>query len=231
MRLKIHQLQQENFSAAEKWAENDFSGEVGMNGPRPDGGQVTSHKVALYHLTVTRGCPISHPPSPRPASPSPPSTSDRNRLSMSLVQLLAVLGFFLMGSVQSFSRDLSSSFFTHRFFPPNPPSSRRLRQAFVPDSLSYPLGGSYQPSWQVADMGTMYRKRASQPKKAPTTEQQCQLEGEVCLFTNGILGGAVKLPCCPTSSCVFTGQRFQCVRDISEDYSDNDHLNLLPEQE
>ena len=72
MRLKIHQLQQENFSAVEKWAENDFSGEVGMNGPRPDGGQVTSHKVALYHLTVTRGCPISHPPSPRPASPSPP---------------------------------------------------------------------------------------------------------------------------------------------------------------
>merc|ERR1712038_369290 len=159
------------------------------------------------------------------------STSDRNRLSMSLVQLLAVLGFFLMGSVQSFSRDLSSSFFTHRFFPPNPPSSRRLRQAFVPDSLSYPLGRSYQPSWQVADMGTMYRKRASQPKKAPTTEQQCQLEGEVCLFTNGILGGAIKLPCCPSSSCVFTGQRFQCVQDISEDYSEYDQIELRGEQE
>ena len=39
MRLKIHQLQQENFSAAEKWAENDFSGEVGMNVSRPDGGR------------------------------------------------------------------------------------------------------------------------------------------------------------------------------------------------
>ena len=150
--------------------------------------------------------------------------------SMSLLQLLAVLGFFLVGSVHSFARDLSSSFFTHRFFPSSSKSSRQLRQAFVPDTLSYPLGGSYQPSWQVADMGTMYRKRASQPKKAPTKEQQCQLEGELCLFSNGLLGGAVKLPCCPSSSCVFTGERFQCVQDISEDYSEYDQIELRGEQ-
>merc|ERR1711974_497912 len=125
------------------------------------------------------------------------------------------------------TRDLSSSFFTHRFFPSSSQSSRRLRQAFVPDTLSYPLGGTYQPSWQVADMGTMYRKRASQPKKAPRKEQQCQLEGEICLFSNGLLGGAVKLPCCPSSSCVFTGERYQCVQD----YSEYDQIELRGEQE
>merc|ERR1711971_448481 len=127
--------------------------------------------------------------------------------------------------------DISSSFFTHRFFPSSSQSRRQLRQAFVPDTLSYPLGGTHQPSWQVADMGTMYRKRASQPKKAPTKEQQCQLEGEVCLFSNGLLGGAIKLPCCPTSSCVFAGERFRCVRDISEDYSDYDQIKLHGDQE
>merc|ERR1711944_45925 len=140
--------------------------------------------------------------------------------------LLTVLVLFLVGSVHSFARDISSSFFTHRFFPS---SSRQLRQAFVPDS--YPLGGTHQPSWQLADLGTMYRKRASQPKKAPTKEQQCQVEGEVCLFSNGLLGGAIKLPCCPTSSCVYTGQRFQCVPDLSEDYSEYDQINLDGEQE
>merc|ERR1711953_835760 len=33
-------------------------------------------------------------------------------------------------------------------------------------------------------------------------------------------GGAIKLPCCPASSCVFTGKKFQCVEDLSEDYSE-----------
>ena len=140
-------------------------------------------------------------------------------------QLLAIISFFLMGSVHTFARDLSSSFFTHRFFPSTTFStsgSRQLRRAFVPDSLSFPLGSASQPSWQVAEMGTMYRKRASSPKKAPTREQACQVEGDLCLFSNGLLGGAVKLPCCPTMSCVFTGKRFQCVPDLDEerDYTD-----------
>ena len=151
---------------------------------------------------------------------------------MSFLQLLAILSFFFVGSVHSFARDISSSFFTHRFFPSaGSQYSRQLRQAFVPDTLSYPLGGTHQPSWQVADMGTMYRKRASQPKKAPTKEQQCQSEGEVCLFSNGLLGGAIKLPCCPASSCVFTGKRFQCVEDLSEDYSEYDQIKRNDEQE
>merc|ERR1712213_301963 len=105
--------------------------------------------------------------------------------SMLPSQLLAIIGFFLMGSVHTFARDLSSSFFTHRFFPSTtfPTSgSRQLRRAFVPDSLSFPLGSASQPSWQVAEMGTMYRKRASSPKKAPTREQACQGEGDLSLF-------------------------------------------------
>merc|ERR1712107_45344 len=63
--------------------------------------------------------------------------------SMLPSQLLAIIGFFLMGSVHTFARDLSSSFFTHRFFPITTFStsgSRQLRRAFVPDSLSFPLG-------------------------------------------------------------------------------------------
>merc|ERR1711936_1159540 len=132
--------------------------------------------------------------------------------SMLPQQLLAIIGFFLMGSVHTFARDLSSSFFMHRFFP----------------STTFPLGSASQPSWQVAEMGTMYRKRASSPKKAPTREQACQVEGDLCLFSNGLLGGAVKLPCCPTMSCVFTGKRFQCVPDLDkeQDYTDIDLENF-----
>merc|ERR1712047_119161 len=105
--------------------------------------------------------------------------------SMLPQQLLAIIGFFLMGSVHTFARDLSSGFF-------------------------------------------MYRKRASSPKKAPTREQACQVEGDLCLFSNGLLGGAVKLPCCPTMSCVFTGKSFQCVPDLDEerDYTDIDLENF-----
>merc|ERR1712038_1031128 len=107
----------------------------------------------------------------------------------------------------------------------------QLCQRSLLQLLHSPFLPKFQPSWQVADMGTMYRKRASQPKKAPTKEQQCQQEGDVCLFSNGLLGGAVKLPCCPSSSCVFTGERFQCVQDISEDYSEYDQIELRGEQE
>merc|ERR1712029_1125461 len=68
--------------------------------------------------------------------------------SMLPSQLLAIISFFLMGSVHTFARDLSSSFFTHRFFPSTTFStsgSRQLRRAFVPDSLSFPLGSASQP--------------------------------------------------------------------------------------
>ena len=188
-------------------------------------------EAASCESDVMRWFPILPPPSPTHHH-SLAYISVCKSSTMSPLQLLPVLGFFLIGSVHSFARDLSSSFFTHRFFPSSSQSSsRQLRQAFVPNSLSYPLGGSYQPSWQVADMGTMYRKRASQPKKAPSKQQQCQLEGEVCLFSNGLLGGAIKLPCCPSSSCVFAGERFRCVRDISEDYSDYDQIKLHGDQE
>ena len=53
--------------------------------------------------------------------------------------------------------------------------------------------------------------QASAAKKAPVLE--CQAEGEACLVITGLMGGGVKLPCCPGSSCVFTGLNFQCLSD------------------
>ena len=214
---------QEKFSAVA--AENDFSGEVGdyewiQAGWRPR--RVSDVRPWFLILPSNLWPPITIPYPPFQRVPT---------TSMLPSQLLAIIGFFLMGSVHTFARDLSSSFFTHRFFPSTTFStsgSRQLRRAFVPDSLSFPLGSASQPSWQVAEMGTMYRKRASSPKKAPTREQACQVEGDLCLFSNGLLGGAVKLPCCPTMSCVFTGKRFQCVADLDEeqDYTDIDLENF-----
>jgi hypothetical protein len=97
-----------------------------------------------------------------------------------------------------------AGFFTHRFLPT------------TGGQHNWPAQRSYQPSWHVADMGTMY-KRNSIAKKTPAKE--CLDEGEVCLFSAGLLGGAVKLQCCPGSSCVFSGRSFQCLPD-NDDYSD-----------
>merc|ERR1712004_563020 len=92
---------------------------------------------------------------------------------------------------------------------PYPPFQRVPTTSMLPQQLLAIIGFFL--------MGTMYRKRASSPKKAPTREQACQAEGDLCLFSNGLLGGAVKLPCCPTMSCVFTGKRFRCVPDLDEE--------------
>ena len=120
----------------------------------------------------------------------------------------SALLLLVLGALESSGRRWSSGYFTHRFFPE--PAGRPARQAFLPEA---PAGRSYRPSWLVADMGTMY-KRASAAKKAPAME--CQAEGEVCLVMTGLMGGAMKLPCCPRSSCTFTGVDFQCLAEGSD---------------
>merc|ERR1712004_945644 len=96
--------------------------------------------------------------------------------SMLPQQLLAIISFFLMGSVHTFARDLSSSFFMHRFFPSTTFStsgSRQLRRAFVPDSLSFPLGSASQPSWQEA--GELAKEGADKRTGLPGTRRPLSL--------------------------------------------------------
>lgn len=72
-------------------------------------------------------------------------------------------------------------------FPPNTAQARKMR-----------------------DTTTTWTKRHSLTRQR---RGRCMTDGQVCLFRSALVGGVMKLPCCPGSTCTLMGSRFLCADD------------------
>ncbi|TRY69974.1 hypothetical protein TCAL_06109 [Tigriopus californicus] len=87
------------------------------------------------------------------------------------------------------------------------------------DRLSDKLNGLHPPPppspnsfnvQKMRDTTTTWSKRHSLSRQR---RGRCMTDGQLCLFRSALVGGVMKLPCCPGSTCTLMGSRFLCAND------------------